>query len=122
MSALALPFGLAGLAAAITSHAPPLEFVAPVVAVAALVSIACWSQVLRHWRDPEGPEDDDPWRRGGPGSTRPPDGDSDGPAVDWDAFEREFADYVAAWESASDGVLVATSDGSRPAAQAIASS
>ena len=52
VSALALPFVLAGLAAAMTSPEPPLGVVAPAVAVASFVSIACWTRVLRNWRDP----------------------------------------------------------------------
>ena len=46
LSALALPFCLAGLAAGVTSHEPPVDVIAPIVALAALVSIACWSRVL----------------------------------------------------------------------------
>jgi hypothetical protein len=122
VSALALPFGLAGLAAALTSHEPPIDAIAPVVALAALISIACWSRVIVHWRDPDGPDDDDPWRRGGgPDDFTPPDGSSDGPAIDWTAFERDFAAYVAACERLCDGVLVALSAALRPATQAIAS-
>ena len=97
VSALGLPFGLAGLAAALTNHQPPLGVIAPVAALAAIVSTACWSRVLAQWRDPGGPDDDDPWRRrGGPEDGTPPAGNSDGPAVDWTMFEREFAAYVAA--------------------------
>ena len=103
VSALALPFGLAGLAASMTSHEPPLRVVAPIVVLAALISIACWSRVLVHWCDPDGPEDDDPWRRGGgPDDVNPPDGGSDGPAIDWEAFERAFAAYVRSRKSARD--------------------
>ncbi len=122
VSALALPFCLAGLAAGITSHEPPLDVIAPIVALAALVSIACWARVLVLWRDPDGPDDDDPWRRGGgPDDLTPPDGGSDGPCIDWTVFEREFAAYVAACERLREGVLVAVSAALRPAAQAIAS-
>lgn len=122
VSALALPFGLAGLAAAITSHEPPVGAVSPIVALAVLVSIACWSRVLVHWRDPEGPDDDDPWRRdGGPRDGNPPDGGADGPSIDWTVFEREFAAYVAACEKLREGVLVAVSAALRPATQALAS-
>ena len=122
LSALGLPFGLAGLAAAMTSHEPPLQVVAPIVALAALVSIACWSRVIAHWRDPEGPDDDDPWRRDrGPHNGNPPDGGTDGPAIDWTVFEREFAAYVAACERVREGVLVAVSAALRPATQAFAS-
>ncbi|HEY1567223.1 MAG TPA: hypothetical protein VGF68_09405 [Solirubrobacteraceae bacterium] len=122
VSALALPFGLAGLGAAITSHEPPVEAVSPIVALAVLVSIACWSRVLVHWRDPEGPDDDDPWRRdGGPRDGNPPDGGADGPSIDWTVFEREFAAYVAACEKLREGVLVAVSAALRPATQALAS-
>jgi hypothetical protein len=106
VSALILPFGLAGLAAAITSHEPPLKVMVPIVALAALTSIACWSRVLMYWRDPESPEDDDPWRRGGgPDDLSPTDGDSDGPAIDWTAFERDFAAYVRSCETVRDLVL-----------------
>jgi hypothetical protein len=122
VSALALPFGLAGLAAAMTNHEPPLDVIVPVVALAALVSIACWARVLVHWRDPDGPDDDDPWRRGdGPNDITPPDGSHDGPSIDWTVFEREFAAYVAACERLREGVLVAVSAALRPATQAIAS-
>ena len=122
VSALVLPFGLAGLAAGLTDHQPSVDVVAPIVALAALISIACWSQVLVHWRDPDGPDDDDPWRRGnGPDDFTPPDGSSDGPSIDWAAFEREFAAYVAACERMREGVLVALSAALRPAAQAMAS-
>jgi len=122
VSALALPFGLAGLAAGATSHEPPLSVILPIVALAALVSIACWSRVVKHWRDPGSPDDDDPWRRGGgPSDFSPPDGSSDGPSIDWAAFEREFAAYVAACERMREGVLVAFSAALRPAAQAMAS-
>jgi hypothetical protein len=122
VSALALPFGLAGLAAGITSHQPPIDVIVPIVALAALISIACWSRVLVHWRDPDGPDDDDPWRRGGgPDDFTPPDGSSDGPSIDWTVFEREFAAYVAACERVREGVLVAVSAALRPATQAIAS-
>lgn len=122
VSALGLPFGLAGLAAAVTSHQPPLDVIMPIAALAAIVSIACWSRVLAHWRDPDGPEDDDPWRRrGGPEDVTPPGGGSNGPAIDWTAFEREFAAYVAACERMREGVLVALSSALRPATQAIAS-
>ncbi|HTU97022.1 MAG TPA: hypothetical protein VMF14_14345 [Solirubrobacteraceae bacterium] len=122
VSALALPFVLAGLAAAMTSHEPPLGLIAPIVVLAALVSIACWSRVLIHWRDPEGPDDEDPWRRGrGPDDGNPPDGDVDGPAIDWTLFEREFAAYVAACERVREGVLVAVSAALRPATHAAAS-
>lgn len=121
VSALVLPFGLAGLAAGITSHEPPLDVIAPIVALAALVSIACWSRVLVHWRDPDGPEDDEPWRRdGGPNGRNPPNGSSDGPSIDWTVFEREFAAYVAACERVREGVLVAVSAALRPATQALA--
>jgi hypothetical protein len=121
VSALVLPFGLAGLAAGITSHEPPLDVIAPIVAVAALVSIACWSRVLIHWRDPDGPDDDDPWRRDrGPDDGNPPDGSSDGPSIDWTAFEREFAAYVAACDRVREGVLVAVSAALRPATHALA--
>ena len=121
LSALALPFGLAGLAAGITSHEPPLDVIAPIVALAALVSIACWSRVLVHWRDPDGPDDDDPWRRDrGPDDRNPPNGGSDGPSVDWTVFEREFAAYVAACDRVREGVLVAISAALRPATQALA--
>jgi hypothetical protein len=106
VSALALPFGLAGLAASMTSHEPSLKVVAPIVVLATLVSIACWSRVLVYWRDPDSPEDDEPWRRGGgPDDLDPPDGGSDGPAIDWDAFERAFAAYVRSRESTRDLVL-----------------
>lgn len=122
VSALALPFGLAGLGAAITSHEPPVGAVSPIVALAVLVSIACWSRVLVHWRNPEGPDDDDPWRRdGGPRDGNPPDGGADGPSIDWTVFEREFAAYVAACEKLREGVLVAVSAALRPATQALAS-
>lgn len=122
VSALALPFCLAGLAAGITNHEPPLDVIAPVVALAALVSIACWSRVLVHWRDPDGPDDDDPWRRGGgPDDPTAPNGGSGGPSIDWTVFEREFAAYVAACERLREGVLVAVSAALRPATQAIAS-
>ncbi len=121
VAALALPFGLAGLAASITSREPPVSVVAPIVVLAALVSIACWSRVLVHWRDPNGPDDDDPWRRGGgPEDFTPPNGSSDGPSIDWTVFEREFAAYVAACERVREGVLVAVSAALRPATQAIA--
>jgi hypothetical protein len=116
VSALALPFGLAGLAAGATSHEPPLGVIAPIVALAALVSIACWSRVVMHWRDPDGPDDDEPWRRGGgPDDFSPPDGSTDGPAIDWTAFEREFAAYVAACERVREEVLVALAAALRPA-------
>ena len=117
VSALALPFGLAGLAAGATSHEPPLGAVLPIVALAALVSIACWSRVVIHWRDPDGPDDDDdPWRRGdGPNDRTPPDGSSDGPSIDWAVFEREFAAYVAACERVREGVLVALAAALHPA-------
>lgn len=122
VSALALPFGLAGLAAGLTSHEPPLDAVVPIVVLAALVSIACWARVLVHWRDPDSPDDDDPWRRGGgPDDVTPPDGSSDGPSIDWTVFEREFAAYVAACERLREGVLVAASAVLRPATHAIAS-
>jgi hypothetical protein len=122
VSALTLPFGLAGLAAGVTSHQPPLGVIAPIVALATVVSIACWSRVLMHWRDPDGPDDDDPWRRGdGPDDFTPPDGSSDGPSIDWTVFEREFAAYVAACERLREGVLVAVSAALRPATHAIAS-
>jgi hypothetical protein len=122
VSALALPFCLAGLAAAITNHEPPIEAIAPLAALAALVSIACWSRVLVRWRDPEGPDDDDPWRRGGrPDDIGPPGGGSDGPAIEWKAFERDFAAYVAACERLREGVLVALSAALRPATHPIAS-
>lgn len=121
VSALALPFGLAGLAAAMTNHQPPLDVIAPIVALAALVFIACWARVLVHWRDPDGPDDDDPWRRGGgPDGVTPPDGSSDGPSIDWTAFEREFAAYVTACERVREGVLAAVSAALRPATHAIA--
>jgi hypothetical protein len=121
LSALALPFGLAGLAAGMTSHEPPLGVVVPIAALAALVSIACWSRVLMHWRDPDGPDDDEPWRRGGgPDGFTPPDGSHDGPSIDWTVFEREFAAYVAACERLREGVLVAVSAALRPATHAIA--
>ncbi len=122
VSALALPFVLAGLAAAMTSHEPPVGAIAPVVALATLVSVACWTRVLKNWRGPDGPDDDDPWRRGGgPSDITPPEGGSDGPAIDWGLFEREFAAYVAACERLREGVLVAVSAVLRPATQAIAS-
>ncbi|HEY1711415.1 MAG TPA: hypothetical protein VGG07_00840 [Solirubrobacteraceae bacterium] len=121
VSALVLPFGLAGLAAGITSHEPPLDVIAPIVALAALVSIACWSRVLVHWRDPDGPDDDEPWRRdGGRNDRNPPNGSSGGPSIDWTVFEREFAAYVAACERVREGVLVAVSAALRPATQALA--
>jgi hypothetical protein len=119
VSALALPFGLAGLASGMTSHEPPLGVIAPIVALAALVSIACWSRVVIHWRDPDGPDDDEPWRRGGgPDDFTPPDGGSDGPAIDWGAFEREFAAYVAACERVREDVLVALAAALRPTTRA----
>ena len=121
VSALALPFVLAGLAAAMTNREPPLGAIAPVVVLATLVSVACWTRVLKNWRDPDGTDDDDPWRRGGPDDRRPPNGGSDGPSIDWTAFERDFAAYVAACETAWEGVLVAASAWLRPATQAIAS-
>jgi hypothetical protein len=122
VSALALPFGLAGFAAAMTNHEPPLKVVVPIVVLAALVSIACWSRVLVHWRDPDGPDDDDPWRRDrSPDDGNPPAGSSDGPSIDWTVFEREFAAYVAACERVREGVLVAVSAALRPATQALAS-
>lgn len=120
VSALALPFVLAGLAAAMTNREPPLGAIAPVVALAMVVSIACWTHVLKNWRDPGGPDDDDPWRRGRPDDRRPPSGGSDGPLIDWTAFERDFAAYVAACETTWEGVLVAASAWLRPATQAIA--
>ena len=121
VSALSLPFGLAGFAAAVTSHEPPLKVVVPVVALALLVSIACWSRVLVHWRDPDGPDDDDPWRRGsGSDDRNPPDGGADGPSIDWTVFEREFAAYVAACERVREGVLVAVAAALRPAGPAFA--
>ena len=122
VSALALPFCLAGLAAAFTNHEPPFDAIVPIAALAALVSIACWSRVLVHWRDPNGPDDDDPWRRGGgPDDISPPGGSSDGPSIDWTAFERDFGAYVAACERLREGVLVALSAALRPATHAIAS-
>ncbi len=121
VSALGLPFGLAGLAAAVTSRQPPLAVIVPVAALAALVSIACWARVLAQWRDPDVPDDDDPWRGGGgPDAGTPPGGSSDGPAIDWTAFEREFAAYVAACERMSEGVLAALSAALRPPTQAMA--
>jgi hypothetical protein len=119
MSALALPFGLAGLASAMTSHEPPVSVIAPIVALAALVSIACWSRIVTHWRDPDGPDDDEPWRHGdGPDGFTPPDGSSDGPSIDWRAFEREFAAYASACERAREEVLVALAAALRPATRA----
>jgi hypothetical protein len=119
MSALALPFGLAGLASAMTSHEPPVSVIAPIVALAALVSIACWSRIVTHWRDPDGPDDDEPWRRdAGPDDFTPPDGSCDGPSIDWRAFEREFASYVAACERAREEVLVALAAALRTATRA----
>ena len=121
VSALALPFVLAGLAAAMTNREPPLGAIAPVVALATLISVACWARVLKNWRDSDGTDDgDDPWRRGGPDDRRPPDGGSDGPSIDWTAFERDFAAYVAACETTWERVLVATSAWLRPATQTIA--
>jgi len=121
VSALVLPFGLAGLAAGLTDHQPSVDVVAPIVALAALISIACWTRVVKHWRDPESPDDDEPWRRGGgPDDVTPPDGSSDGPAIDWTVFEREFAAYVAACERVREGVLVAVSAALRPATHATA--
>jgi hypothetical protein len=122
VSALALPFVLAGLAASMTSHEPPVGVIAPIVVLATLVSVACWSRVLTHWRDPEGPEDDDPWRRDrGPDDRNPPHGGSGGPSIDWTVFEREFAAYVAACDRVREGVLVALSAALRPATHALAS-
>jgi hypothetical protein len=121
VSALALPFVLAGLAAAMTSHEPPLAVIGPAVALASLVSIACWTRVLRNWRDPDPPDNDDPWRRGGGPDSGRPDGGAGGPAIDWTAFERDFAAYVAACERLREGVLVAVSAVLRPATHAIAS-
>ncbi|HEX3977982.1 MAG TPA: hypothetical protein VHW96_17060 [Solirubrobacteraceae bacterium] len=110
VSGLALPFCLAGLAAAATSREPPMDVIAPIVALAVLVSLACWSRVIARWRDPDGPDDDDPWRHGGgPDDSTPPDGSSGGPAIDWTAFERDFAAYVEACERLRQGVLVALS-------------
>jgi hypothetical protein len=42
-----------------------MDVIAPIVALAVLVSLACWSRVIARWRDPDGPDDDDPWRHGG---------------------------------------------------------
>ena len=101
LSTLAVPFVLAAFAAATTSHDPPLEIMAPILALVVVAAIACWSRAVPHLRHRRQPDDDgdDQWRRGSDDDDpRGPDGGHDGPAVDWSAFERDFAAYVRARE------------------------
>lgn len=117
ISALALPFGLAAFAAAMTGHYPPLEVMAPILALVVSVVIACWLRAIPHLRVHRRPDDDgdDQWRRGRDDDPRRPDGGFDGPPVDWTAFEQDFAAYVRACDS-----RVAVSARSRPATHAMA--
>jgi hypothetical protein len=98
--ALALPFVAAAFAAALTNHEPPLEVMAPILALVVTIVVVCWARVIVHWRAERRPDDDDdPWRPGGAGDDpRLPGGGSGGPAIDWDVFERDFAAYVRAQE------------------------
>ena len=107
VSALVLPFCLAAFAAALTSGQPPLEIMAPILAVLVCVLAVCWARVAPHWRPQRGPDDDDePWRRdGSEDDPRLPDGGAGGPEIDWPAFERDFAAYVQACEHSGDRVL-----------------
>jgi len=107
-SALALPFGLAAFAAALTSGEPPVEVMGPVLGVVVCVLGVCWLRLALHRHRPQGPDDDDqPWRRDSSGDDpRPPEGGTDGPVIDWPAFERDFAAYVRARERSSERVLI----------------
>lgn len=108
ISALALPFGLAAFAAALSSGDPPLEIMAPILALVVCVLAVCWSRVAAHrQRRNRGRDDDDePWRRdGGDDDPLDPDGGAGGPVIDWPAFERDFAAYVRACEDRPDRPL-----------------
>jgi hypothetical protein len=98
--ALALPFVVAAFAAALTNHEPPPEIMAPILALVLGAVVVCWARVIVHWRAERRPDDDDdPWRSGGADEDpRLPGGGSGGPAIDWNAFERDFAAYVRAQE------------------------
>jgi hypothetical protein len=79
----------------------------PVLGLVVSVLAICWSRVAAHRRGHHGPDDDDePWRGDGSGDEpRLPDGGSDGPVIDWRAFEREFAAYVGELERDADRIL-----------------
>jgi hypothetical protein len=104
--ALALPFVVAAFAAALSNHEPPPEVMAPILALVLGVVVGCWARVIAHWHAERRPDDDDdPWRYdSSDADPRLPGGGPGGPAIDWDTFERDFAEYVQARERPADHI------------------
>jgi hypothetical protein len=111
---LALPFALAGFGAAMTgSGVSPQVMTAVLLFVAAAIAIP-WSQVLARWREKRRADDDndDFWRRDPrDDDPRSPAGGSGGRAIDWGAFERDFAAYVDASAADRGGRILVTASG-----------
>jgi hypothetical protein len=98
---LALPFALGAFGAAMTGAGPSPKVITLILVSVTAAMAACWARVLVRWRDQRRADDDDGQWRHDRDDDDPcaPDGDSAGPAIDWIAFDRDFAAYAHACAS-----------------------